>query len=144
MFHLNLELWNFLIDQAAVQQRQSPIKQHYLVTFQVIIFSLLQTHWKVQQSGLWTITIYILNDIYCDIMAERRTVEPEKAVVDSQRQVNKLPRHQTCRPLLGNSHLTGHATIEELLEAVFSMRSTPRLYNEDQWDKSIAVGSQEL
>jgi hypothetical protein len=25
-----------------------------------------------------------------------------------------------------------HATIEELLEAVFSVRSVPRLYNEDQ------------
>jgi hypothetical protein len=27
-----------------------------------------------------------------------------------------------------------HETIEELLEAVFSMQSAPRLYNEDQWD----------
>jgi hypothetical protein len=31
-----------------------------------------------------------------------------------------------------------HATIEELLEAVFSMQSVPRLYSEDQWEKLVS------
>jgi hypothetical protein len=31
-----------------------------------------------------------------------------------------------------------HATIEELLEAVFFMQSDPRLYKEDQQDKPVS------
>jgi hypothetical protein len=31
-----------------------------------------------------------------------------------------------------------HATIEELLEAVFSVQSVPGLYSKDQWEKSVS------
>jgi hypothetical protein len=31
-----------------------------------------------------------------------------------------------------------HATVEELLEEVFSMQSMPRLRDEDQWDQFIS------
>jgi hypothetical protein len=36
-----------------------------------------------------------------------------------------------------------HATIEELLEAVFSVRSLPRLYNEDQLPSAVSRGERE-
>jgi hypothetical protein len=31
-----------------------------------------------------------------------------------------------------------HTTLEELLETEFSVQSTLRPYNEDQWDKSVS------
>jgi hypothetical protein len=52
------------------------------------------------------------------------------------------PPHQWkyCRErcfLCGPRHSLRHPTTEELLEAVFSVRSVPRLYNEDQRDKPV-------
>jgi hypothetical protein len=34
-----------------------------------------------------------------------------------------------------------HATTEEPLEAMFSMRFMPRLYSEDKWEKLVSHGS---
>jgi hypothetical protein len=43
--------------------------------------------------------------------------------------MNMFPRQQLM-----------HTTIEELLEAVFSLRSVPRLYSEDHWEKLASHG----
>jgi hypothetical protein len=47
-----------------------------------------------------------------------------------QQSVNMLPQQQIP-----------HATIEELLDAVFSMQSLPRLYNQPTWESCETVTS---
>jgi hypothetical protein len=58
-------------------------------------------------------------------------VEPEKTSIASQ--------WHGKRVLVA---MNTHATIEEPWEAVFYMRSVPRLYNEDQGDKLVSYESE--
>jgi hypothetical protein len=55
-------------------------------------------------------------------------VEEEKAAIAKQRR----GKHVSIAT-------NKYATIEELLEAVLSGRSTPRLYNEDHRDRRLSV-----
>jgi hypothetical protein len=56
-------------------------------------------------------------------------VEQEDAAVDRQRRGKHI-----------SATKNKHATIEELFEAVFSMRPLPRLYSEDQQQKQSFKG----
>jgi hypothetical protein len=53
-----------------------------------------------------------------------RTAEPEEMITARQWFCKHIPVAMNI-----------HTTTEALLEVVFSMQSTPRLYNMDQWNK---------
>jgi hypothetical protein len=68
---------------------------------------------------------------------------PEKSSVAKQRPVNAFSRQPKLAsastisgPSLGDSPLTRHSTIEEFL---FSMRSVPKLYREDEGQKLVSI-----
>jgi hypothetical protein len=72
----------------------------------------------------WKNTIFLLDDLYCGIFSQSKNCEASGSI-------NTLVARQGVSSRHAKAQQT-HATIEELLEAAFSVRSVPRLYNEDQ------------
>jgi hypothetical protein len=75
-------------------------------------------------------------------LLKARIVYPEKSFIARQWSANTFRRQQKHVPTstipgssLGNSQITFHSTMEEFLDAVFSMRSVPRLYSEKERQK---------
>jgi hypothetical protein len=76
-------------------------------------------------------------------LLKARTVKPAEIAITRER----LCKHAVARQWLSSRHMMAatdtHATIEELLEAVFSVRSLPNLYNEDQLSVLVEPESRE-